>query len=300
MLLLLAVRPRPCCRARTTAPSPARSSNKTSGGGSTGGTNVLLVAFGRKEQAPLGQQTATADADGRYTFTGARSRSERRLPDGRAATGRELSRRYAVPAHRPGRPPGRHRRSTTRPPPTTRSSWRRLNLLVMGADKGIVQLMQMGALVNNGDRTFVTANPQDQQLARAIKFALPRGALGVQMQSGFNDQDVIPGVERRPGHQPDPARPARVRPVVPVALQRLERGRQPAGAVSDEHASACTCPIRACKLQSSALPSGGPTQLGGQTYSIYTASNVAKATMIAEPAERAWAARAAFRPTSWL
>ena len=43
----------------------------------------------------------------------------------------------------------------------------RLNLLVMGADQGIVQLMEMGALVNNGDRTFVTANPQDQARARS-------------------------------------------------------------------------------------------------------------------------------------
>ena len=48
----------------------------------------------------------------------------------------------------------------------------RLNLLVMGAEQGTLQLMQMGALVNNSDRTFVTANPQDQQLAQAIKFPL--------------------------------------------------------------------------------------------------------------------------------
>src|SRR5689334_21450573 len=44
--------------------------NKTNGGGSTGGTSVMLIAFGRKEQAPLGQQTVQADGDGRYTFTG--------------------------------------------------------------------------------------------------------------------------------------------------------------------------------------------------------------------------------------
>ena len=70
----------------------------------------------------------------------------------------------------------------------------RLNLLVVGADQGVVQFMEMGSLVNSGDRTFVTANPQDQALAHAIKFALPSGALGVQMQTGFSDQDVIPGV----------------------------------------------------------------------------------------------------------
>src|SRR4029077_13150752 len=70
----------------------------------------------------------------------------------------------------------------------------RLNMLLLGADQGMLQFMEMGSLVNSGDRTFVTANPQDQALARAIKFALPNGALGVQMQTGFNTQDVIAGV----------------------------------------------------------------------------------------------------------
>jgi hypothetical protein len=32
--------------------------NKTAGGGATGGTNVVLVSFGRKEQAPVGQLNA--------------------------------------------------------------------------------------------------------------------------------------------------------------------------------------------------------------------------------------------------
>src|SRR5437660_11323861 len=44
--------------------------NKTAGGASPGGSNVVLVAFGRKEQAPLGQRTTQADADGRYSFSG--------------------------------------------------------------------------------------------------------------------------------------------------------------------------------------------------------------------------------------
>src|SRR5690348_11752895 len=44
--------------------------NNTPGGGSTGGTSVILVTFGRKEQAPLGQKTTRADASGHYAFTG--------------------------------------------------------------------------------------------------------------------------------------------------------------------------------------------------------------------------------------
>jgi hypothetical protein len=34
------------------------------------------------------------------------------------------------------------------------------------------------------------------------------------------------------------------------------------------------------KLEGSSLQPGGPTQLGGQTYSLYTAANVARSTMI--------------------
>src|SRR5439155_22780020 len=43
--------------------------NKTVGGGSPGRAAVLLVAFGRKEQAPVGQRAVQADADGRYSFS---------------------------------------------------------------------------------------------------------------------------------------------------------------------------------------------------------------------------------------
>src|SRR5579859_2573328 len=44
--------------------------NKTAGGGSTAGTSVALVSFGRKEQAPVGQLTTQADQDGHYSFSG--------------------------------------------------------------------------------------------------------------------------------------------------------------------------------------------------------------------------------------
>ena len=44
--------------------------NKTAGGASTAGTTVVLIAFGRKEQVPLGQRSAQSDPDGRYSFDG--------------------------------------------------------------------------------------------------------------------------------------------------------------------------------------------------------------------------------------
>jgi hypothetical protein len=252
--------------------------NKSNGGGATGGTSVLLIAFGRKEQAPLGQQTVQADADGRYTFTGvdrdpnnvyltvARyqnvnypSETPFQLTD-QASTQADISVYDATTAD-------------------DTIQLESLNLLVMGADKGIVQLMEMGALVNNGDRTFVTANPQDQQLANAIKFALPRGALGVQMQAGFNDQDVIPSVSGIQVTSPIP--PGRHQ--FALSFQLPYNGSDVDVSLQVPYPTtsfSMYLPNSGIKLQGSPLQSGGPTQLGGQTYSIYTASNVAKATMI--------------------
>jgi hypothetical protein len=44
--------------------------NKTAGGTSTAGTTILLVAFGRKEQAPVGQRSTQTDAQGQFSFDG--------------------------------------------------------------------------------------------------------------------------------------------------------------------------------------------------------------------------------------
>jgi hypothetical protein len=170
-----------------------RVANKTAGGGSAGGLTVQLVSFGKKEQKPLDQRSAQTDADGRYTFTG--------LDRDANVVYITLARYQNVnyPADQPfqlqDQPSAQADISiyetTTADDAIQLES---LNLLVMGADQGLVQGMEMGAVVNSGDRTFVTANPQDQTLARGVRFALPGGAMNVQMQSGFNDQDVTGSV----------------------------------------------------------------------------------------------------------
>ena len=168
--------------------------NRSDGGGVGGrGTPAILIAFGRKEQKPLGQKTTQADADGKYTFDGLD-----RDPNVAYIT---LARYQGVnyPTDQPFllQDGGAQQANIDVYESTSADDaiqLERLNLLVLGADQGVMQFMEMGALVNTGDRTFVTANPQDQQLARAVKLALPNGALGVQMQTGFTDQDVIPGV----------------------------------------------------------------------------------------------------------
>ncbi|MBV9896471.1 MAG: hypothetical protein JO020_20080 [Chloroflexi bacterium] len=252
--------------------------NKTNGGGSTAGTTVILVAFGRKEQAPLGQQTVQADGSGHYSFT-----NVDRDPNIVYLTVAKYQ-NVNYPSDQPFQlqdQPAAQADITVYDATTTDDSIQleSLNLLVMGADQGLVQCMEMGALLNNGDHTFVTANPQDQQLANAIKFALPKGALSVQMQTGFSDQDVIPSLS---GIQ--------VTSPIPPGRHQFAMSFQLPYSGSDVDVSlqipyptssySVYVPETGLKLQSTPLQSGGPTQLGGQTYSLYTAANVAKSTMI--------------------
>jgi hypothetical protein len=252
--------------------------NKTGGGSSTTGTTVVLIAFGRKEQAPLGQQTTQADATGHYAFTGLD-----RDPNIVYITVARFQ-NVNYPSDQPFQlqdQPAAQADITVYDATTADNSIQleSLNLLVMGADKGVVQCMEMGALLNNGDRTFVTANPQDQALANAIKFALPKGALSVQMQAGFTDQDVIQGVGGIQVTSPIP--PGRHQFAMsfqlPYSGSAVDVGMQipyPAGSFN------VYVPQSGMRLDGSPLTANGPTQLGGQTYSLYTAENVAKSTMV--------------------
>ena len=252
--------------------------NKTAGGGPTSGATVTLVSFGRKEQKPLGQRSVQADADGRYTFTD--------LDRDANVVYLTLARYQNVnyPADQPfqlqDQPSAQADigvyETTTADDAIQLES---LNLLVMGADQGVVQGMEMGALVNKGDRTFITENPQDQQLAHAIKFSLPSGAMNVQMQTGFNDQDVTSGVGGVQVTSPLP--PGRHQFAmsfqIPYTGSNVDLSMQiPYPAASFN----VYLPDSGLKLDSSALRSSGPAQLGGQSYALYSASNLARSTMV--------------------
>src|SRR5947209_8349209 len=166
--------------------------NKTAGDSPIGGASVRLVTFGRKEGAPLGQRTTQSDADGRYSFN-------------------ELERdpnlvyvpfvRYADVNYRPDELAQLDNQANWQVDVGVYESTaddraiqlERLNLLLLGADQGMLRFMEMGSLVNSGDRTFVSANPHDQALAHAVRLPLPDGALGIQMQAGFTNQDLTSG-----------------------------------------------------------------------------------------------------------
>ena len=252
--------------------------NKTAGGASTAGTTVLLIAFGRKEQAPVGQRSAQTDADGRYAF----DRLDRDPNLVYIALARYQNVNYPTDQPFQLQADSTYQADISVYEATTADDaiqLERLNLLVVGADQGVVQFMEMGSLVNNSDRTFVTANPQDQALAHALKFALPNGALGVQMQTGFNDKDVIPGVG---GVQvTSPVLPGRhefaLSFQLPYAGSNADLSMQlpyPTATYS------VYLPDTGLKLDASGLAAGGQAQLGGQAYALYTASNLPKSVMI--------------------
>jgi hypothetical protein len=155
-----------------------------------------------------------------------------------------------------------------------------LNLLVMSADQGIVQCMEMGAVLNSADRTFVTADPQDQALARALKFPLPTGAMNVQMQTGFNNQDVIPGVGGVQVTSPVP--PGRHQFALSFQLPYAGTSQVDLSLQMPYQTAAYTVyvPQGGIKLEGSPLDFGTPAQLGGQTYAQYSATGLAKSTMV--------------------
>jgi hypothetical protein len=252
--------------------------NKTAGGGSASGISVLLVTFGRKEQKPLGQRTAQTDADGRYTFSGldrdpnivyitlARYQNVNYPTEQPFQLQDQASAQADIAVY-----------ETTTADDTIQLE--SLNLLVMGADQGIVQGMEMGALVNAGDRTFVTANPQDQALARAIKFALPSGAMNVQMQSGFNDQDMTAGVGGVQVTSPVP--PGRHQ--FAMSFQLPYNGSNVDVSLQVPYPTASFnvyLPDTGIRLDGSPLRAAGPAQLGGQSYALYSGTNLARSTLV--------------------
>jgi hypothetical protein len=252
--------------------------NKTAGGASTAATSVIIVSFGRKEQAPIGQQTTQTDADGRYAFSGLDR--DPNIVYLTVARYQNVNYPSDTPFQLQDQPT--NQADITVYDATTADEGiqlESLNLLVMGADQGMVQCMEMGALINTSDRTFVTADPQDQALARAVKFALPSGALGVQMQTGFSNQDVIPGIG---GIQvTSPIQPGRHQFAMsfqlPYNSSSVDVSMQmpyPTGSFS------VYLPDTGLQLDGSPLKSGGPTQLGGQSYALYNATNLARSTLV--------------------
>jgi hypothetical protein len=252
--------------------------NKTAGGSPVGGTSVRLVTFGRQEDAPLGQRITQSEADGRYSFD-------------------QLERdpnlvyvpfvRYADVNYRADQLAQLQDQATWELDIVVYESTTddhaiqldQLGMLLLGADQGMLHFMEMGSLLNTGDRTFVTANPQDQAMAHAIRLPLPSGALGVQMQSGFSNQELTSGVGAIQV----------TRPLMPGRYEFAMSFQSPyTGSSADltlqlpypTATYTIYVPETGIKVNSTDLTDGGSTVLGDQSYRMYRASNLPAATVV--------------------
>jgi hypothetical protein len=155
----------------------------------------------------------------------------------------------------------------------------RLNVLMLGADQGMLHFMEMGSLMNTGDRTFVTANPQDVALAHAIRIPLPAGALGIQMQAGFSNQELTSGVGAV--QVTSPVLPGRHE--FALSFQMPLTGSSADVTLQMPYPTATYTiyvPETGLKLNTTGLADGGTMVLGDQSYKVYRASNLARAALV--------------------
>lgn len=155
-------------------------------------------------------------------------------------------------------------------------SFERLNMLVMGVTPTALTIMEMGAVVNGADRTFV-ADPQVTGSARTLRFNLPPGAIDVTPQAGLPAETLESTSDGFAST--DPVRPGRreiaFSYTLPYTSSSLDLARTfafPIGTftlfVPNE--------IGAVVPDAVALP--GIAELGGRQYRQYAAQQVSPGT----------------------
>jgi hypothetical protein len=157
-------------------------------------------------------------------------------------------------------------------------SFDRLNMLVMGVTPSALTIMEMGAVTNGADRTFV-ADPQVTGSARTLRFLLPPGAIQVTPQAGL-PADTL---ESMPDGiaSTDPVRPGRREIAfnydLPYTSSTLDLTRSFAFPVS---AFTLYVPsdIGAVVPDGIALPT--LAELGGRQYRQYVVNQVAPGTEV--------------------
>lgn len=157
-------------------------------------------------------------------------------------------------------------------------SFDRLNMLIMGVSPTALSIMEMGAVANSTDRTFV-ADPQVTGSARTLRFLLPPGAIDVTPQAGLPADSL----ESTPDGfaSTDPVRPGRREIAfsydLPYASSTVDLARSfafPVGAFTLYVPS----DVGAVVPDGIALP--GTADLGGRQYRQYVVQQVAPGTPI--------------------
>jgi hypothetical protein len=168
----------------------------------------------------------------------------------------------------------------------------RSNLLILGVSDTSLTIMEMGAIVNQSDRTYV-AGPGDNGPGTTLRFTLPRGAAQVTPQAGLS----AGGLTALPDGfaSSDPVLPGRHElafsyrlPVQGSTIDIAKRQQYPTGVFN------LYAPEKGLTVVSPSLTYQGAAELGGQRFQLYSAQDLAEgATVTLRLAGLPWA----FRPT---
>ncbi|MGE3909750.1 MAG: hypothetical protein AB7K36_10375 [Chloroflexota bacterium] len=157
-------------------------------------------------------------------------------------------------------------------------SFERLNMLVMDVTPTAMTVMEMGAVVNNSDRTLA-ADPETTGSARTLRFALPPGAIQITGQAGLPTDSL----ESTPDGfaTTDAVKPGRREIAfsyqLPYQSSSVDFGRTftlPVGTFT------VYLPDESIQLVGPGLTTNGTAELGGRTFRQYSIQNVQPGTAV--------------------
>jgi hypothetical protein len=153
----------------------------------------------------------------------------------------------------------------------------RTNLLIQNVGPSRLDVMEMGAVANVGERTYIGPEAAAEAVVPTLQFSLPAGATGLAPQLGFAPNTLIPGTDGF-GIQ-SPIVPGRHQLaysyVLPFGSDRLEiRKRVDYPALSFN----LYVPDLGLGVHSPQLKPQGAADFGGQKFQLYSAENLPRGT----------------------
>jgi hypothetical protein len=243
--------------------------NGTAGGAVPAGVKVTVHAV--RDRTPVDKQEVTTDAAGRFHVEG--------LETGANLIYLPLVDYGGVP-YFPERPvtldgsgPAQVTVQVYETTPTPDAlSYDRANMLILGVTPTALSIMEMGAVVNGGDRTYA-ADPKVTGSDRTLRFTLPEGATQVTPQAGLAPD----ALESTPDGfaTSDPVRPGRREIAfsyqLPYESSSLDLARTfalPVGTFT------LYLPDQGIDVIGPGLALQGTADLGGKSYRQYAVQNI--------------------------